>query len=381
MEEKVAVVVTTIAEPNPTFRQLAQGCTKNAYEFIVIGDETSPGTFQLAGCSFYSLEEQRALGLKFTQVCPTRHYARKNIGYLLAILSGANVIIETDDDNIPSDQFWHRRHREQSVRAIAEGGFVNAYRYFSDQKVWPRGLPLEHVNDSIRDFDDLPTENADCPIQQGLTDSDPDVDAIYRLTLPLPLSFRNDRRVALKHGSWCPFNSQNTTWWKDAFPLLYLPAYCSFRMTDIWRSFVAQRIAWTNGWSILFTEPTVLQVRNQHDLMRDFRDELPGYLDNKKICETLDSLQLLSGPEHIIRNLRTCYQRLVTIGIHDPRELELLEAWIADITEYPLMPHGGHGLFRDHRAISATFSNLSQARAGFCRRLPLFNESQSFSKR
>jgi len=342
MEERVAVVVTTIAEPNPTLRQLAQGSTKNDYDFIVIGDEASPKTFQLEGCRFYSLEEQRTLGLRFAQLCPTRHYARKNIGYLLGMRSGANVIIETDDDNIPNEQFWNCRYRKQRARAIADGGFVNAYHYFSDQKIWPRGLPLEHLNDSLPDFDDLTTAVVDCPIQQGLADSDPDVDAIYRLTLPLPLNFRNDRRVALKRGSWCPFNSQNTTWWKDAFPLLYLPAYCSFRMTDIWRSFVAQRIAWTNDWSLLFTEPTVLQERNQHDLMRDFRDELPGYLNNKKICKTLDSLELLAGPEHIIQNLRTCYQELVTIGVHDPRELDLLEAWIVDIAEYPLVPHDGH---------------------------------------
>jgi hypothetical protein len=240
------------------------------------------------------------------------------------------------------------------VGAIAEGGFVNVYRYFSDQKVWPRGLPLRHINDPIRDFDDLSIEEVDCPIQQGLADSDPDVDAIYRLTLPLPLSFRTDRRVALQQGSWCPFNSQNTTWWKDAFPLLYLPAYCSFRMTDIWRSFVAQRIAWTNGWSTVFTEATMRQERNQHDLMRDFSDELPGYLDNERICETLASISLLPGPENIVANLRICYEHLVSIGIHDPRELSLLDAWIADLAEYPLMPHGSYGLFRGHSAIAAT---------------------------
>jgi hypothetical protein len=354
MEDRVALVVTSIAEPNPTLRQLAQGCAENGYEFIVIGDDKSPERFHLAGCHFYSLNDQVDLGLRFAVACPTRHYARKNIGYLLAIRGGANVIIEADDDNHPFDEFWYRRQRRQTVHSSAEGGFVNAYRYFSDRKVWPRGLPLQHINDPIRDFDDLPIEDADCPIQQGLADSDPDVDAIYRLTLPLPLSFRTDRRVALQHGSWCPFNSQNTTWWKDAFPLLYLPAYCSFRMTDIWRSFVAQRIAWTNGWSTLFTEPTMRQERNPHDLMRDFSDELPGYLDNERICETLARIPLRSGPEHIVANLRTCYEQLVSIGIHDPRELSLLDAWIADITEYPLLPQGANGLFRGHPAITAT---------------------------
>ena len=119
-----------------------------------------------------------------------------------------------------------------------------------------------------------------CPIQQGLVDGDPDVDAVYRLVLDLPFRFERGASVALGTGAWCPFNSQNTSWWPDAYALMYLPAYCSFRMTDIWRSFVAQRIAWENGWSVLFREATVRQRRNPHDLMRDFRDEVPGY-----VCE------------------------------------------------------------------------------------------------
>ena len=170
-----------------------------------------------------------------------------------------------------------------------------------------------------------------CPIQQGLADGDPDVDAIYRLLLPLPLSFQPGTAIALGAGSWCPFNSQNTTWWRDAFPLLYLPAYCSFRMTDIWRSFVAQRIAWANGWSILFHEPTVWQERNEHNLMRDFKDEVPGYLHNTAICEALAALNLKPGVAHLGANLRSCYEKLVEQRWVGEQELELLDAWIADL--------------------------------------------------
>ena len=47
-------------------------------------------------------------------------------------------------------------------------------------------------------------------------------------------------------------------------------------MTDIWRSFVAQRVI-HQGHGILFHGRTVWQERNEHDLHRDFIDELPGY--------------------------------------------------------------------------------------------------------
>lgn len=333
MSESVAVVVTSIAEPNRALRELAQGCLDRGYQFIVIGDEASPRDFNLEGCDFYSLRDQSETGFRFAGVCPTKHYARKNLGYLIAARNGASVIIETDDDNIPFQEFWHPRQRNQSVATLPDGGWVNVYRYFSEAQIWPRGWPLDYVKDEPLAYQLLTLGDVDCPIQQGLADENPDVDAIYRLTQPLPQVFRKDRRVALARSSWCPFNSQNTTWWQAAFPLLYLPAYCSFRMTDIWRSFIAQRIAWTNRWSVLFHEPTVRQQRNDHDLMRDFKDEVPGYLHNRAICESLERLQLQSGVEKMSESLRACYGELVGMAVIDEREMELLEAWIADLNE------------------------------------------------
>lgn len=332
MKETVALVITSIAKPNAVLRSLSEGCVENGWQFTLIGDEASPAEFSMEGCRFYGLEEQRHLEFEFAGKCPTRHYARKNIGYLLAIRAGADMIVETDDDNIPRVEFWQERRRRQSASTIpANHGWVNVYRYFSEANIWPRGLPLDRINAPLPPFETLAARELDCPIQQGLADENPDVDAIYRLLLSLPQSFRSDRRVALMQGSWCPFNSQNTTWWPDAFPLLYLPAYCSFRMTDIWRSFVAQRVAWTNDWAILFHEPTVSQERNEHDLMRDFKDEVPGYLHNRSICEALDGLPLKPGVERTGENLRACYEKLVSMNLIDERELQLVDAWLGDL--------------------------------------------------
>lgn len=333
MEEKVSIVVTSIAAPNKPLGELAQGCRERGYDFIVIGDEASPANFHIDGCDFYGLDRQRQTGLKFAQNCPTRHYARKNIGYLLAIRGGASIIIETDDDNIPSRQFWAPRQQIWSAPVIRADGWVNVYRYFSDRNIWPRGFPLEHLQDEVPALESLTVREIDCPIQQGLTDDNPDVDAIYRLTLPLPQTFRKDRRIALMDGSWCPFNSQNTTWWPDAFELLYLPSYCSFRMTDIWRSFVARRIASVNGWAILFHEPTMKQRRNVHNLMSDFNDEIPGYLHNSEIRVALETLQLKAGVEKIGDNLKACYGKLVDMSLVGAEELHLLDAWLEDIKQ------------------------------------------------
>jgi hypothetical protein len=333
MKDKICVIVTSIAKPNTVLRQLARGCGEREYHFIVIGDQASPPEFHIDGCDFYSLKRQKQTKLKFAQLCPTKHYARKNIGYLLAIRDGASTIIETDDDNIPYQQFWDRRQRIQNVPVLQNSGWVNVYRYFTDQNIWPRGFPLEKVQEQIPQYQSLNLMDIDCPIQQGLVDDNPDVDAVYRLVLPLPQTFTKERRIALTNGSWCPFNSQNTTWWPDAFELLYLPSYCSFRMTDIWRSFIAQRIAWLNGWAILFHEPTMRQERNVHNLLRDFNDEIPGYLHNNEICEALESLSLESGIEKISDNLKVCYEKLVSMSLIGREELQLLDAWLEDIKQ------------------------------------------------
>jgi len=333
MAEKTAIVVTSIAAPNKPLRTLAQGCTQRGYEFIVIGDQASPTDFKLDGCDFYSLERQEQLDSRFARLCPTRHYARKNIGYLLAIRNGTDVIIETDDDNIPYEQFWSARTRVRPVQVVKDGGWVNIYRYFSKANIWPRGFPLEHIKDDVPDLARLEQAQADCPIQQHLADGNPDVDAVYRLAMPLPQRFSKETQVALGPGSWCPFNSQNTTWFAQAFALLYLPAYCSFRMTDIWRSFVAQRIAHINGWSILFGGPTMKQERNWHDLLKDFEDEVPGYLHNSRIRDALESLSLKAGEENISENILCCYEKLVSMSLVGPEELKLLAAWLEDLKQ------------------------------------------------
>jgi hypothetical protein len=241
------------------------------------------------------------------------------------------ALVETDDDNIPYREFWATRSPERRARRIAGIGWVNVYRYFTAARIWPRGFPLENVSDDPPAPDTLPEAAARCAIQQGLADRNPDVDAIYRLVLPLPLDFDRRPGLILGAGAWCPFNSQNTTWFPEAFPLLYLPFHCSFRMTDIWRSFVAQRICWENGWNILFHAPTVYQDRNVHDLMRDFTDELPGYLNNARIRRELERLDLASGSEAMGENLLKSYEALVKMDLIGAAEMSLIEAWLDDL--------------------------------------------------
>ncbi len=332
MTAKKTLIITSIADDkHPILKQFAIECKAQNFDYIVIGDTKSPADFKMDGCDYWSVERQQTLPFELAKITPTRHYSRKNLGYLLAIKSGSTELVETDDDNIPRAEFWDKKNREVKSFAFQNTGWVNVYHYFTKNMIWPRGFPLEELQNKQIELSTLKNESVNCPIQQGLADENPDVDAVYRLTYPLPMNFEIKTKLALGKNAWSPFNSQNTYWFKEAFPLMYLPSFCSFRMTDIWRSYVAQRIAWECGWSILYHEPTVWQERNAHNLMKDFEDEIPGYSNNFTICKELQSLTLKPGQENICENLITCYQKLIDINVIGKEEMGLLKAWIGDI--------------------------------------------------
>ena len=102
-------------------------------------------------------------------------------------------------------------------------------------------------------------------------------------------------------------------------------------MTDIWRSFVAQRCLWELDMGVVFHAPEVEQERNFHDLMKDFEDEIQGYLGNRQIAKALMSLDLKKGSENLMDNLYKCYEQLVSIKLLPLQELELLNTWILDL--------------------------------------------------
>ena len=169
-------------------------------------------------------------------------------------------------------------------------------------------------------------------IQQGLADDSPDVDAIWRLTNNRIVKFWIPKRIWLKN-TWCPINSQSTWWFPDAFPLMYLPVNCSFRCTDIYRGLIAQRCLWTINQGVTFHSPSeVFQDRNEHDLMKDFTDEVHMYLNVEKIVEILSDEYLSSERVGVHHTMFNCYNALVREGIFPEEELKSLEKWLDDYT-------------------------------------------------
>ena len=325
------VIITTIYPPNAATTLLSKQLSHIGGRLWVVGDLPGPVSYDLPNAVFIPIVKQESCDFELANKLPKRHYSRKNLGYLFAIqASQPSFIVETDDDNIPKESFLEARQLELESDVIDGDKWANVYQLFSDESIWPRGLPLDEIHAS---GSSIQTRRLKAYIQQGLSDANPDVDAVFRLTRRLPVFFKDRAPVALNENVWCPFNSQATTFFRDAFPLLYLPSYCSFRMTDIWRSFVAQRCVWEMGGNLIFTKAITRQERNVHNLLKDFEDEIPGYLQNKRLVDLLAATPLVSGVafETVSCNLLKCYEVLCENDIIGRQELTLVNAWVQDL--------------------------------------------------
>ncbi|RYD46262.1 MAG: DUF288 domain-containing protein [Verrucomicrobiaceae bacterium] len=334
---KHSIVVTSINSPTDCVELLASGALEHGWNFYVAGDTKTPEK-AYAGREdilFLGIGAQKSSGFALSSLVPERTYGRKMFGYLQAISDGSDYIIDTDDDNRPKKGFFQPRDTlafcgltsDQCV-TFSDAGWVNIYRYFATAaNIWPRGNPLSEIKTP------LPVTGCLQPVKasifQGLADGAPDIDAVHRLVHPHSEFLFEDRPpLQLVGNTWCSFNSQNTTWSKDVFLLLYLPLTCSFRMTDIYRSYIAQRIVRELGQGVVFHSATVHQDRNEHSIIRDFRDEVMNYLDDGLFAQRLDALDLAGMS--LADMLRECYACGTLHGYVTAAETDYLQAWIGD---------------------------------------------------
>lgn len=322
------VVMTTIFPPTDAVRRFSG---LPGWELVVAGDRKTPADWAVPGVTFLSAADQEASGYRIARELPWNHYCRKMIGYLHAMRGGASVIVDTDDDNVPKSDWAFPHFDGDFLTTRAELGFVNLYKLYTDMRIWPRGFPLELLTSgaAVVNRDELISAPARVGIWQGLADGDPDVDAIYRLTDNTPCFFDPGPPVVLEEGTLCPFNSQNTAFRRELFPLLYMPAHVTFRFTDILRGLVAQPIIWATNWRLGFTQATVIQDRNPHDYLKDFQSEIPCYLHVARVIDAVKSV--VTKDASVTDNLHRAYRELVRIGVVPEGELPLLEAWLADL--------------------------------------------------
>ncbi|MDQ6860280.1 MAG: STELLO glycosyltransferase family protein [Verrucomicrobiota bacterium] len=322
------IVITSIFPPTRAVQDFAR---RSDWQLIVAGDRKTPADWRHENVRFLSATAQEERGFRLSTALPWNHYCRKMTGYLEAMRIGAEQIVDTDDDNIPKEN-WSFPESDGAFETTAvDLGFVNVYRAFTDMPIWPRGFPLERIHAPESRALAGESQQVKVGIWQGLADGDPDVDAIYRLTNNEPCYFAERAPLVLGRGTWCPFNSQNTLFVRELFPLLYLPAFVTFRFTDILRGLVAQPIAWAAGYHLGFTSATVVQERNPHDYLKDFESEIPCYLLSQKVADTVSGA--VRETASVSENLHAAYEALLVAGVVKDEELRVLNAWLEDLRQ------------------------------------------------
>lgn len=317
------LIITSIFPPTRAVRKFAE---VEGWQLVVVGDKKTPADWQYPNVIYLSPSTQEAAGFETTKHLPWNHYCRKMVGYLYAMQHGAEQIADTDDDNEPLAA-WPAL--PGSAPELLTGvKFVNIYEYYSEHRVWPRGYPLHLV--LSKEKAQKGDRTAEPAIWQFLANEDPDVDAIYRLTDNTPIFFDNKDYYVLDSGTACPFNSQNTIFSKQAFPLLYLPAFVTFRFTDILRGLIAQPVLWQQGLRLGFGPATVVQKRNPHDYLHDFESEIPVYLNSEKVIDIANRALGSASGGTVSDQLLLIYKTMHEAGIVTADEIVLLQAWIDD---------------------------------------------------
>lgn len=310
------IIITSINAPTEAVYMFAQ---KQDWKVVVVGDVKTPSDWYCDDVEYLSIEKQKQYAFDL----PYNHYARKMIGYLYAIQNNADIIVDTDDDNIPYND-WS--FPDKGLFQISRNkDFINIYGHYTHNNIWPRGLPLNYIY-RVGCFETKKTVlERQVGIWQGLADYDPDVDAIYRLAVRYSCKFDNKEPVVLSKETVSPFNSQNTLFKKELFALLYLPVTVNQRFSDILRSYVAQPILWKADYLLGFTKATVYQKRNPHNLMKDFIDELPCYLQSE---DAYTIARQAIQETTIENNLILVYDALIEAGIVKAEEREYLQQWL-----------------------------------------------------
>jgi|UniRef100_A0A6C0LY19 hypothetical protein len=287
------VIITTINKPTET---ILKHIENKEYDVIIVGDNKTPDDYKEINCIYLDIPSQKKLFPELSDMIPYNHYCRKNLGYLYAIKKGYKIIYETDDDNIPYDNF-DSILQYNNVQMITEQNsvWINIFKYYTNNAhIWPRGLPLSLLKNEpnylIQDTDKTPS------IINGLVENDPDVDALFRIICNHQDSIRWDKNkcVLIDNKNVCVFNTQNTFWLNpELFICLLIPSTVSFRYCDILRGIINNIILNKTNNYMMYSSPNVIQNRNEHNLIEDFKSEYEMYIHNENILNIIENKKFL----------------------------------------------------------------------------------------
>jgi hypothetical protein len=316
---KFVAVTTTINKPT-----LVEEYSSDL-EWIIIGDNKTPPSVaeycsHHSNVQYWSPKEQDAWIKTFLPnhqekiriVVPENDIRRRNIGFLMALKNGADVIISLDDDNypLPGDDWLESlkcafEEKQGYNEACSKNKIINPCNIliYGNEYVYSRGYPLSSwYTDSFSSC--IVPGSTRVMMHQMLWTNKPDVDAYSNLIYPnlkmtgfiKPVGFigYENPKPYLVAGErqYFPVDTQSLAFRKELAifhalyqePLFGLPSH---RYDDIWAGLICQRLINRFGDGASFGAPLVEHRRNTHDFVKDLQTEFVGSAVNAHMWKSV----------------------------------------------------------------------------------------------
>ena len=331
MGRKTDIVVTTIFEPQwlaGYIENIAAHDRREDVTIRIICDRKTPQSVYAAAedarergflVDCPTLDEQtdylHRLGLD--TFVPWNTDNRRNVGFLRAWESGAEVLISIDDDNYCRAEYDYIGEHHVVGSAVGDlrdhAGATDA-PWFNictlldiepAAPVYARGYPYAakraDAHASLQQSFDGDAASV-VAINAGLWLDDPDADAITRLALSPHVRGASSTPVLLGPRTWSPVNTQNTALIRDAVPAYYyvrmgfeLHGMKIDRFGDILSGYFVQACAKQLGHVVRVGSPVVDHRRTPHNLFKDLHEELAGVILLEDLVPWLQDLKLTAG--------------------------------------------------------------------------------------
>ncbi len=202
---------------------------------------------------------------------------------------------------------------------------------------WARGFPLERIQDeqtqgTVVSIKNVPMNNVG--VIQYCADTNPDIDAVHRLTKPLPMNFADESissPILVPSTTAAPYNAQATIHHAPALFATLLPITVKSRISDIWRAYYAAPLFRDLGISLLFAPPKINQIRTAHTYIGDMKAEGDLYFKSDKLTEFLHEWK--SSESSLPARMEQLWIDLYERGYHEEGDVTLVQNWLAALVQ------------------------------------------------
>jgi hypothetical protein len=290
---KKFIVITTINRPTGVIEKLIKNPD---WRLIIVGDKRTPHEDYLSlerACriQYVTPEYQENTYPELSAAIGWNTSSRRCFGFIEAYNQGCDVLALLDDDNFVNAS-WGKDiivgketevdYYETSNKVFEPLAVTNV------NHIWHRGYPFDLVRKRF-DYTREGTIKTRILVQANLWNGNPDIDAMQRILFnEWEEVYFDVKNYYTSNAPYNPFNSQNTILAREVIPYFMLLPHLE-RIDDIWGSYLAQSYLYKGKPIVAYGPPTVYQERNEHDLFKDFDDEIYAYQNGPEFIKNVSA--------------------------------------------------------------------------------------------